>query len=205
MAWNAPFDYTPAQVLTAANLDTYLSGNMNETAVAKVTTAGDLVYATAANALARLGIGAVGTFLNSSGSAPQWGKITAALLNVGYDRVATSQTTTSTSYADLATAGPSVAVTCPSGAAILLFFAIVANASINERATFGVRIDAVDPTADMEATWDNADDATAPNASLVGIAYASGLSVASHTFKLRYKTTGGTQYFRERRLIVVGL
>src|SRR3990167_7365884 len=160
MAWSAPFNYVPGQVLTAANLDTYLSGNMNETAVAKVTTAGDMVYATGANALARLAKGAAGTVLQMGASLPAWGNITAAMLNVGNARVATSESTTSTSYADLATAGPSVSVTCPSGAAILLWFCIVANASLNERAYAGIRIDAIDPTADMETTWDNADDAT---------------------------------------------
>src|SRR3990167_8517351 len=72
MAWSAPFNYVPGQVLTAANLDTYLSGNMNETAVAKVTTAGDMVYATGANALARLALGASGRALRAGASAPEY-------------------------------------------------------------------------------------------------------------------------------------
>lgn len=54
-------------------MNTYISLDLAETAPAKVTAAGDMVYATAANALARLGIGAAGTVLTSTGSAPSWG------------------------------------------------------------------------------------------------------------------------------------
>jgi len=45
-----------------------------QTAAAKVTTAGDLVYATGANALARLGIGTALSLLrtNAAGTAPEW-------------------------------------------------------------------------------------------------------------------------------------
>lgn len=48
---------------------------MLETAPAKVTTAGDLVYGTGANAIARLGIGSAGRLLrvNAAGTAPEWG------------------------------------------------------------------------------------------------------------------------------------
>lgn len=46
--------------------------------VGKVTTAGDLLYATAAATLARLGIGAANRVLRTSGTAPAWGQIVAA-------------------------------------------------------------------------------------------------------------------------------
>ena len=173
--------------------------------MAKVTTAGDMVYATGANALARLAKGAQGTVLQMGASLPAWGNITAAVLNTGVNNVAASEFTTSTSYANLATDGPSVTVYCPSGAALVLWFCIVANASINQRAICGIRIDSTDPIAAWETQWDNADDGTAPNASLLGMFLTTGQSVANHVFKMRYKTTGGTQYFGERRLVVIGL
>ncbi len=73
-----PFDnshtYTIGEIVTAAIMKTYIKDNLNETAPAKVTTAGDIIYATAANAIARLGIGTAGQILrtNSGATAPEW-------------------------------------------------------------------------------------------------------------------------------------
>lgn len=70
MAWTNPKTYVVSAVLTAAEMNTYQRDNMLETAPAKVTTAGDIVYATGANQLARLGATA-NAFLkfNSAGNA----------------------------------------------------------------------------------------------------------------------------------------
>ena len=43
--------------------------------IGRVTTAGDTIYATAANTFARLAIGAVGTVNTSTGTAPSWGRV----------------------------------------------------------------------------------------------------------------------------------
>ena len=72
MAWSSPRTWVALEVLTAALLNTHLRDNLLETAPAKVTTAGDLVYASGANALARLGIGTVGQQLVGGTSAPAW-------------------------------------------------------------------------------------------------------------------------------------
>ena len=72
MAWTAPRTWVAAETLTAALLNTHVRDNMLETAVAKVTTAGDLTYATGANALTRLAIGSANAVLVSTGSAPRW-------------------------------------------------------------------------------------------------------------------------------------
>jgi len=55
-------------------MNAHVRDNFNETVTAKVTTAGDLAYATAANALARLGIGTAGQYLmtNVGATAPAW-------------------------------------------------------------------------------------------------------------------------------------
>ncbi len=53
-------------------MNTHVKDNLLETAPAKVTTAGDMVYATAANALARLGLGAATQFLVGGASVPMW-------------------------------------------------------------------------------------------------------------------------------------
>lgn len=72
MAWSSPRTWVALEVLTAALLNTHLRDNLLEAAPAKVTTAGDLVYATGANALARLAIGSAGQQLIGGASAPAW-------------------------------------------------------------------------------------------------------------------------------------
>lgn len=61
--------------MTASNWNSYLgaTGSLMETAAAKVTTAGDMVYATAANALARLAVGSSHQVLGVSSGSPAWG------------------------------------------------------------------------------------------------------------------------------------
>lgn len=72
MSWTSPKTWVTGSVVTASELNTHLRDNLLETASAKVTTAGDLAYATGANALGRLGIGSAGQHLTVSGSAPSW-------------------------------------------------------------------------------------------------------------------------------------
>lgn len=57
---------------TAAWANTYIKDNFAASEVGIVTAAGDLVYASAANALAVLPIGATGQWVRSTGSAIQW-------------------------------------------------------------------------------------------------------------------------------------
>ena len=92
MAWTGGSNKSTGDVITAAIWNNYLgaSGSIDETAPAKVTTAGDIVYATGANALSRLGIGSASNVLktNSGATAPEWGTIAASdLTGWGNDKV----------------------------------------------------------------------------------------------------------------------
>lgn len=71
MAWTAPRTWVTSEVVTAAVMNTHVRDNLVETATAKVTTAGDLVYASGSTALARLGAGDGSQFLKG-GSTPSW-------------------------------------------------------------------------------------------------------------------------------------
>ena len=74
MAWTAPRTWTTGELVTAALLNAHVRDNLLETYPAKVTTAGDIAYATAANAIARLPIGSNtrGLRANSAGTAPEY-------------------------------------------------------------------------------------------------------------------------------------
>jgi hypothetical protein len=73
--WTDGVDYSTGQLISATIWNNYLgaAGDIDLTAPGVVTTAGDVVYATGDNVIARLAIGNGGTVLSSTGSAVQWG------------------------------------------------------------------------------------------------------------------------------------
>lgn len=111
MAWTNPKTWIAA-VLTAAEMNTYVRDNSLETAPAKVTAAGDLVYGTGPNAITRLAIGANRKGLVVASGLPSWGGIP-LLQTVKSAELATDVTITSTSYADVS--GLSVSITTTGG------------------------------------------------------------------------------------------
>ena len=72
MAWTTPRCWTTGEVVTAALLNAQIKGNMDLTAPAKLTAAGDMLYATGANATARLAKGTNGNILHQASCAPAW-------------------------------------------------------------------------------------------------------------------------------------
>ena len=98
MAWTTPVDYSTGQVITAAIWNDLIGagGNIDETAPAKVTTAGDLIYGTAANAITRLGVGSAAQLLkvNAGATAPEWGAVAATEISAGAWKVFYSNATT---------------------------------------------------------------------------------------------------------------
>jgi hypothetical protein len=73
MSWGTPFTAVVGLPIRASDQNG-IRDDLLETAVAKVTTAGDLVYATGANTLTRVGIGTAGQALvvNAAATAPTW-------------------------------------------------------------------------------------------------------------------------------------
>lgn len=130
MAWTTPTDKATGDVITAAiwNASLGVAGNMAETAAAKVTTAGDVVYATGANALARLGIGADATVLTVSGGLPAWIASSAGPAGYAYKTSPQTFTTTTTLASVSAQVGGSggvFAFTAVSGAKYLIQIGVV--------------------------------------------------------------------------------
>lgn len=73
MVWSTPRTWASGELVTAGNMNTYISDDLRETGVAKVAAAGDLVYGSAANAFTRLAIGAANKRLGVTGGVPVWG------------------------------------------------------------------------------------------------------------------------------------
>lgn len=178
MAWTAPVTMTDDQVLTAADWNTYIRDNLNETAPAKATTGGRYFAVTGPNAIAER--------------------------SISNDNVGTAQSTTSTSYTDLDTVGPSV--TRDTGPVALVFWAAqVTGATAGSVAYVGVEISG----ATTASPSDN--DALIQEISVANDTYRIGmcrafttLTAGTNTFTLKYRSGGGQEVtFRRRSLFVV--
>lgn len=83
-------------------MNTHVRDNFSETAPAKVTTAGDIVYATASNTLTRLAIGSAGALLgtNVAGTAPRWTSTTITASGGGANNAIVAGTLTANANSD---------------------------------------------------------------------------------------------------------
>jgi len=144
MAWSTPRTWVAGEIVTAANLNTYVSDNL--------------------------------TYIKDrlDGTAKQ------------YIRTATNYTTTSTSLVDVDGTNLALTFTTDGGDVMVTFAGYISNGN-NVDTTIGVDVDSTDYEIIVDQTNNGADKA---NVSFVYI--FTGLSAASHTFKLRWKTSSGT-------------
>ena len=78
MAWTTPLTWATGRIVTAADLNTYVRDNQLQTAGAIFSSQGDILYATGANAPARLAKSTTSTqYLANTGSSnnPQWNEV----------------------------------------------------------------------------------------------------------------------------------
>ena len=117
--------------------------------------------------------------------------------------IATSETTASTSFTDLATAGPSVTLT--TGTRVLVIVTcIVHNSTSGAECMVGYDISGASTlgpssTRSYRATSNAAADVYAGSY----VELREGLTAGSNTFKLKYRVDAGTGTFDERRISVV--
>lgn len=176
MAWSAPMTAVAGATFSAAQFNQYVRDNLNETAPAKATGAGQIFVSTAANTLAaRTPGGAV---------------------------VVTSQGTAVTSYGNnLTTTGP--AVSAVTGTQALVWFgALISNSGANSSAA-SVAVSGASSVAANDQ-WAAINVGTSANRFSVGHIF-TGLTSGSNTFTMQYKAAAGTATFANRELIVVPL
>lgn len=163
-------------IFSAAQFNQYVRDNLNETAVAKATTTGQFFVATGANALA------------------------ARIMTAG--TIATSQSTTSLTYTDLATIGPtavvdtgvqalvmiSAAMSNNTGAATsLMSYAVSGATTVAAVSTRALRVDGIAGGNIIRATSVS----TVP------------LNAGTNTFTAKFAVGGGTGTFSDRSLQVI--
>lgn len=180
MAWTSPMTAVANTALTAAQWNTHVRDNLLETAPGKASAAGQTFVATAANAIAaRVPTGAT---------------------------VITSQATTSTSYTDLTTVGPSVTVTTGTKAIVCMSTTLLnSGTSFGSFASYAVSGATTIAAADQ---WSLILDGTALNNPVRygGIHFQESLNPGSNTFTMKYKADAtSSASFANRHLFVFPL
>jgi hypothetical protein len=177
MAWTAPFTASANTAFTAAQFNTVVRDNLNETAPAKATTAGRIFVTTGANAIAERAVESA--------------------------EVVTNETTTSTTYADLATSGPAVTLTTGVKAMII----ITGQGEINAADAQSFISYAVTGASSVAAADENClvfTSATSNDPYRASAVNHQTLTAGSNTITLKYRVSASTGTFRRRQLIVIG-
>ena len=118
--------------------------------------------------------------------------------------VATNQSTSTTSYTDLTTTGPAVTITIPaSGQALVTVTCDLFNTTAGAFAFAGFALSGTNTVAasDAQALF-HKDTSTNGEMSASYTILLTGLSTGSTTFTMKYKASGGTASFINRRIIV---
>lgn len=163
-------------VFTAAQFNQYVRDNLLQTAPAVASAAGQLIVSTAVNA------------------------ITARSLGQGL--VSAAETTTSTSYSDLATVGPSVTLTTGTQALVGLYCSSQNSSTSLSLMGYTVSVSSSIAGADSRALG-------GPSGStgwrLSAWFLETSLTPGPNTFRATYRVSGGTGTFQDRRIVVIPL
>ncbi|HLU98514.1 MAG TPA: hypothetical protein VKZ89_16910 [Thermobifida alba] len=177
MAWTAPMTFVAGSVLTAAQLNTHLRDNLLESAAAKATEQGGYFVTDSAHRIVE---------------------------RVGRRQtITTEETTTSTSYDDLATQGPTVTV--QTGELALALWSCEMRSSNSEPTTCRVTVDVTGASNiagnDVRALT-NSTGAEGRHQSSHAV-FFDDLTPGENTWTMKYRTSSGTATFQRRRLIVL--
>ena len=120
--------------------------------------------------------------------------------------VATSESTSSATYADLATTTDTVTVTIgPSGMALVLIYAYFSNTQWNAMMSYAISGANTAAASDTKCLNFRNQPAGSQDGAFGGTFLETGLSTGSTTFKLKYRAggSGGTMTFANRRIAVI--
>lgn len=178
MAWTTPLTAVANAALTAAQWNASVRDNLNETAPAKATAAGQLFVSTGVNAIAAR--------VPSS------------------NRVATLETTASLTFVALTTAGPIVTVTTGTTALVFLT-AQMSNAGASNSCAMSYDVSgATTISASNAEAVRHRGGGTVDDMRATAISTPT-LTSGSNTFTAKYAVNAGTGSFSERLMVVLPL
>jgi hypothetical protein len=202
-SWTTPDDTDLVKDGAAAIRTLGSSVDTTTKALNPSTTLGDIEYrSSTANTNTRLGIGSTGQVLSVVGGVPAWDAIPPSNPTSASARVVTSQSTTSSTYTDLATSGPAVTLTTGTKALVIIGGKLQAAAGWTCEMSYAVS-GATTISANNEwaiSSYDNLNQQFSFASTQVS------LTAGSNTFTAKYRdqsTTGAT--FANRYIIVIDL
>lgn len=176
MAWTAPLTASPNGTLTAANWNTHVRDNLLETLPGLLTTEGQYGVTDAANSL--------------------------AVRRVSRASILTEQTSSSTSYTDLATTGPSVTAT--TGTACLVAIQTrFSNSGAGSTTITSYKVSGATTVAAADS-YAIRGQGTA-NQVRAALHLHTGLTAGNNTFTMQYKVLSSTGTWANRRIYVLPL
>jgi hypothetical protein len=181
MSWSTPLTAVANASLTASQWNASVRDNLLMTAPALATTATGYFVATGTNAIAQR--------VPSS------------------DAIATTQSTGSTSYADLTTAGPQVTITT-GVAALVCFGSWMTNDTGGARALMSYTMSGATSAAAQDLTSSSVQITTSSSGCYIAATRTymhTSLTSGSTTFKTQYKVSTGTGTYQQRTLSVLPL
>jgi hypothetical protein len=179
MAWTAPATFTDGSVLTAAQLNA-MRDNFNETAPAKATGAGGYIVSNGVNSVVQR--------------------------NPVSDTINVAQTTTSTSYVDLASVGPTAAGVVSDTRVVVWFTAQPNNNAAGAESIASIAISgATSSAADDNVSVSLQQPSTGTAFIDVTVCRAVRFTVTPGTnqFQFKYRVSAGTGSFRRRSIVVL--
>lgn len=175
MTWSIPMTAVAGSTFTAAQFNQYVRDNLNETAPAKASAPNQWIVSAGSNAIVAR-------------------TISSAL-------IATSESTTSSTFANLATPGPSVTAVTGTMALVPVSFSIA-----NSSTGFGLVSVAVSGATTLAASDTNSIGLyPGTGARMAGVIVLTGLTAGTNTFTLMYRQATGTTTFLDRRIGVLPL
>jgi hypothetical protein len=168
-------------IFTASQFNQYVRDNLNETAPAKAVNAGGYFVATGVNAIAER--------------------------TAGGDLINAAEDTASTTFTDLATPGPAVTKTTGTSAFVAVYGLVSNNtAGFSALMSFDVTGATAVTASDTRAvTYQPPSVAAARSIRASAVTLLDGLTPGSNIFTAKYRVTGGTGSFNNRRIAVLPL
>ena len=177
MAWSVPLTAVANATLTAAQWNASVRDNLLMTAPALATAAGNFFVSTGANSLAQ--------------------RIPVS------DTVNTQQTTTSTSYVALTTAGPTCASVVSDIRVMLFMTAQMNNSGANNESIAAAAISGATTAAADDNTGVDNQSASANSDVTCARIVRHTVTAGTNTFTMQYRVTAGTGAFRRRSMVAL--
>jgi hypothetical protein len=169
-----------------------------------ITTNGDLIYGTGSGTFTRRGIGSTGQVLTVVGGLPDWATISANP-TVNNNTIADSETTTSTTYTNLSTVGPTVTMTTGTKALVIITSSKMGNNSGTREAYMSFAVSGASSVSASDARRIAIGGGTDLQSGQSGVFFLSGLTAGSNTFEAKYRVYGGTCTWADRSITVMDL